>query len=64
MMNGVTIGSMTPCYYTPDKKQEKWSLDTIKWRKVQLDKIFQKIMLSLMSLKSVLRSYGGLLPAI
>ena len=61
MMNGDDdYRSMIPCYYTPGKKQEKRSLDTIKWRKVQSDKIFQKIMLAVMPVKSGLRSYGGL----
>ena len=36
------------------------SLDTIKWRKVQSDKFFQKIVLAVMPVKSGLRSYGGL----
>ena len=43
MMNGDDdCRSMIPCYYTPGKKQEKRSLDTIKWRKVQSDKFFKK----------------------
>ena len=43
MMNGDDdYRSMIPCYYTPSKKQEKRSLDTIKWRKVQSDKFFKK----------------------
>ena len=61
MMNGDDdYRSMIPCYYTPGKKQEKRSLDTIKWRKVKSDKFFQKIMLAVMPVKSGLRSYGGL----
>jgi hypothetical protein len=43
------------------RNRKKRSLDTIKWRKVQSDKFFKKIMLAVMPVKSVLRSYGGLL---
>ena len=43
-----------------ERSRKKRSLDTIKWRKVQSDKIFQKIMLAVMPVKSGLRSYGGL----
>ena len=43
------------------RSRKKRSLDTIKWRNVQSDKFFQKIMLAVMPVKSGLRSYGGLL---
>lgn len=42
------------------RNREKRSLDTIKWRNVQSEFFFQKIILAVMPVKSGLRSYGGL----
>ena len=42
------------------RNRKRRLLDTIKWRKVKSDILFQKIILAELPVKSGLRSYGGL----